>query len=331
MKRREFRFMTSLMGLLLALPSIVLVGHGFAQDPGRTFRLGIIAPSETSISLIRQHTLPELSRRGFVEGRNLIIDERFGTPENISGLARDLVGNRPDVVIAVSEIAIRPILEHDPKVPVVMSFMGSDPVEAGFAESIRRPGGRVTGLMMLADELDPKRLEVLHEVVPTAKKIAVLRGFPPRHDRNTAGLRERAAKLGLQLHFFYADDKADYARAFEGMRAERVEAVLVASAPDFARDAAIISHAATQIGVPSICEWDYMARAGCLIGYGPVNEELRRRTAAYVAQILRGVPAGELPIEGPVNFEFVINLKTARSLGLTLPPTILARADEVIE
>ena len=331
MRRREFRSKGSSLRWLLTISFVALVGPALAQELGRTFRVGILAPSETSIGLIRQHTLPELARRGFVEGRNLIVDERFGTPESIAGLAQEIVGNRPDVVIAVSEIAIRPILEHDAKVPVVMSFIGSDPVEAGFAESIRRPGGRVTGLMMLADQLDPKRLEVLHEVVPTAKRVGILRGRPPRHDRNTAGLQERATKLGLQLHIFYADDKADYASAFEDMRAQRVEALLVASAPDFARDAAIISHAATNIGVPSICEWDYMARAGCLIGYGPVNEELRRRTAAYVAQILRGVPAGTLPIEGPVNFEFVINLKTARSLGLNLPPAILARADEVIE
>jgi putative tryptophan/tyrosine transport system substrate-binding protein len=331
MKRREFRVTNSSTRWLLAIVFVAFIGQALAQELRRTFRLGIIAPSETSISLIRQHTLPELARRGFVEGRNLVVDERFGTPESISGLAREIVGNSPDVVIAVSEIAIRPVLEHDAKVPVVMSFIGSDPVEAGFAESIRRPGGRVTGLMMLADQFDPKRLEVLHEVVPAAKRIGILRGRPPRHDRNTAGLQERATKLGLQLHVFYADDKADYAGAFEGMRAERVEALLVASAPDFARDAALISHAATQIGVPSICEWDYMARAGCLIGFGPVNEELRRRTAAYVAKIFRGVPAGELPIEGPVNFEFVINLKTAHALGLTLPPTILVRADEVIE
>jgi putative ABC transport system substrate-binding protein len=185
--------------------------------------------------------------------------------------------------------------------------------------------------MMLADELDAKRLDILQEAVPTTKRIAVLRGRPPRHDRNTEGLSDRAKKLGLELHYFYADDPTDYPPAFERMRAERVQALLIASAPDFARDAAILSNAATRIGIPTICEWDYMAREGCLLSYGPVNAELRRRTAAFVAQILRGVAAGDLPIEGPVTFEFVINLRTAAALNLKMPPTILARADEVVE
>jgi putative tryptophan/tyrosine transport system substrate-binding protein len=319
------------MKLLLAMAVVVAAGSATAQEPTHVFRLGIIAPSETSISLIRQHTLPELARRGFIEGKNLAVEERFGAPEKIAELARTLVRTRPDVVIAVSEIAIRPILEEDPTVPVVMSFMGSDPVKAGLAASIARPGGRVTGLMMLADELDAKRLDILQEAVPTTKRIAVLRGRPPRHDRNTEGLSDRAKKLGLELHYFYADDPTDYPPAFERMRAERVQALLIASAPDFARDAAILSNAATRIGIPTICEWAYMAREGCLLSYGPVNAELRRRTAAFVAQILRGVPAGDLPIEGPVTFEFVINLRTAAALNLKMPPTILARADEVVE
>jgi putative tryptophan/tyrosine transport system substrate-binding protein len=319
--------MRRLLGVALA----ALAGSAVAQEPTRVFKVGVIAPSETSITLLRQHTFPELGRRGFVEGRNLLIEERFGTPERMTDLARDLVQTRPDVVIAVSEIAIRPVLRADPNVPVIMSFIGSDPVEAGLAASISRPGGRVTGLMMLADQLDPKRLEVLHDVLPSAKRIAVLRGRPPRHDRNTEGLATRALQLGLELHLFYADNREDYAPAFEGMRAAGVEALLIASAPDFARDAAILSQAAMRIGAATVCEWDYMARDGCLVSYGPVNADLRRRTAAYVAQILRGVPAGDLPIESPTTFEFLVNLKTARALNLTIPSTLLARADEVIE
>ncbi|MET3841795.1 ABC transporter substrate-binding protein [Bradyrhizobium sp. OAE829] len=319
------------MKLLLAMAMVVVAGSATAQESVRVFRLGVIAPSETSISLVRQYTLPELARRGFIEGKNLAVEERFGTPEKMAELARTLVRTRPDVVIAVSEIAIRPILEEDSTVPVVMSFIGSDPVKAGLATSISRPGGRVTGLMMLSDQLDAKRLEILQEAVPTTRRIAVLRGRPPRHDRNTEGLSDRAKKLGLELHYFYADDPTDYPPAFERMRAERVEALLIASAPDFARDAAILSTAATRIGIPTMCEWDYMAREGCLLSYGPVNAELRRRTAAFVAQILRGIPAGDLPIEGPVAFDFVINLRTADALNLKMPPTILARADEVVE
>ena len=130
---------------------LLLASSASAQETGRFFRLGVIAPSETSITSIRRHTLPELARRGFVEGRNLIVEERFGTPEKIEALARELVATRPNVVIAVSETAIRPVFLADRTVPIVMSFIGSDPVQAGYAESISRPGGRVTGLMMLSD------------------------------------------------------------------------------------------------------------------------------------------------------------------------------------
>ncbi len=310
---------------------LLLASSAFAQETGRFFRLGVIAPSETSITLIRRHTLPELARRGFVEGRNLIVEERFGTPEKIEALARELVATRPNVVIAVSETAIRPVFLADRTVPIVMSFIGSDPVQAGYAESISRPGGRVTGLMMLADQLDPKRLELLHEAVPAAKRVAVLRGRPPRHDSNMEGVTAAAKRLGLELQVVHADEPADYIGAFEQMSKWRAEALLLISAPDFARDAAHLSEAATRIGMPTMCEWDYMARAGCLVSYGPVNAELRRRTAAYVAQILRGVPPGDLPIESPASFEFVVNLKAAKALGLDIPPSLLARADEVIE
>jgi putative ABC transport system substrate-binding protein len=185
--------------------------------------------------------------------------------------------------------------------------------------------------MMLSHDLDAKRLELLHEVLPSAKRIAVLRYPPPRHDTTFAKLGVAADRLGLILHGVTADAPSAYLPALHSARQAGVDALLVASSPDFARDAAIIAKAATAAGLPTVCEWDFMARDGCLIGYGPLNAELRRRTGVHVAQILRGIPAGDIPIEGPTSFALSLNLRTAQAVGIDFQPAILARADEVIE
>ena len=144
-------------------------------------------------------------------------------------------------------------------------------------------------------------------------------------------MRATAQQIGVELTVVEADSPNDYPVAFEKMRATGAQGLVVVSAPDFARDAAILAKAAIAAGLPTICEWRDMAERGCLLAYGPINEELTRRTAAYIVQILRGVPPSELPIESATRFEFVLNLKTAGALGLQLPPATLVRADEVIE
>lgn len=295
----------------------------------RVYRVGVLAPSEGSIAFVREYALPELARRGFAVGRNLAVIERSGTQDRMPELARELAETRPDVVVAVSDLAIRAVTAAAPGIPVVMSFGGSDPVLSGLAKSLSQPGGNITGVVMLAPELDAKRLALLHEVVPTARRIAVL--TPTRHRQRLVDLQHQAERLGVVLSFAFADKPADYAPAFDSMRASGAQALLVLSAPEFARDAALLSRTATSARLPTMCEWNHMARDGCLIGYGPSNEELRRRTGAYVAQILRGIPPGEIPIEGPTRFDSAVNLRTAASLGLTVPAAILARADEVIE
>jgi len=201
----------------------------------------------------------------------------------------------------------------------------------GLAQTLAKPGGTATGILMLATEMDGKRLVLLHEAVPSARRIAILAGRPPRQVDNVREMLRIASVLGLEVHVFHADERTDYAAALTGMRAARVEALLIASAPDFHRDAAILSREAVAAHLPTVCEWASMARDGCLIGHGPDLVALHRRVADYVARILRGTPPGELAIEQPALFEFVVNLKTAKQLGLVLPQTIIARADEVIE
>ena len=280
---------------------------------------------------MHEHTLPELARRGFVVGRNMTVEERIGPPDRLPSLARELVGSKPDVVIAVSDLAIRAIFSADPDIPIVMSFIGGDPVAAGYAESLSRPGGRVTGLMMRAGELDAKRLELLHEAIPSAKRIAVLRGVPPRHEANIAQVSSTAERLGLTVQSFPVSGPDQYAEALQSMRETSVDALLILPAPEFARDAAVLANAATAAGLPTVCEWNYMAREGCLVGYGPSRAELFRRTGALAAKILSRVPAGEIPIEGPVSFALALNLRTARALGITIPDSLISQADEVIE
>jgi putative ABC transport system substrate-binding protein len=275
--------------------------------------------------------LPELAKRGFVEGQNLNIEARFGEPSRIPELSKDLVQTQPDVVVAVSSPVIRMLASAGPNVPVVAAFFGSDPVAEGMAVSLGKPGGRITGIAMLSETLDAKRLDLLSETLPELRRVAVLAGRPPRHDANVAAMQEAAQRLRLELTVFEADTPDEYPAAFERMRAQRAQALVIASAPDFYRDAAVLAKAATNVGLPTICEWREMAESGCLLAYGPINADLTRRIAAYIVQILRGVPPGELPIEAPTRFDFTLNLKTAASLGLRLPPAALIRADEVVE
>ena len=323
MDRRQF---------LLAVPcGTLLPSLASAQEPGRLYRIAFITPSEALIEMMRKFQLPELARFGFVEGRNLTLTTHAGPPARMRELAREAIASKPDVVIAVSTVAILAVKEVSSTVPIVMSFMGEDPVEKGVANSFARPGGSVTGVAMLAAEMDGKRMSLLHDFVPAARRIAILTGRPPRHAEGAEEARRVARKLGLETDMFYADEPADYVPAFAGMRTARSEALVIISAPDFFRDAALLSRLALEAGLPTVCDWASMARDGCLLGYGPNFAALWRRPADYVARILRGEKPGDLPIEQPTLFEFAINLKTAKALGLTVPEVFLVRADEVIE
>jgi ABC-type uncharacterized transport system substrate-binding protein len=321
MRRREFIGLIG--GAAVAWPS-----HSYAQTPDKVHRAAVISPSEISIESFRSIVIPELTRLGFVEGRNLAITTHVGLPARMPELAREALAERPEVVVATS---LRAVKAASSTVPIVMSFIGEDPVAMGLAQSLAWPGGTVTGIVMLATELDSKRLVSLHEAVPSARRIAILAGRPPRNVDTVKEMQRTALALGLETYVFHADEPTDYVAAFAGMRTARIEALAIASAPDFHRDAAILSLKALDAHLPTVCEWASMARHGCLIGYGPNLVALYRRVADYVARILSGTPPGELPIEQPSVFEFAVNLKTAKALGLTVPSALLAQVNEVIE
>jgi len=210
-----------------------------------------------------------------------------------------------------------------------MSFAGEDPVAAGWVASLARPGGNVTGLVLLGPELDGKRLELLHEAAPDRRRIAVLvEPGPPVPSLKV--MQAIAQALGLELVTATVVNR-DYAAAFKTIRAVSAGSVAVPTSPQFLRDVAKIADLAAENGLPTVCQWVEMARAGCLIGYGASLADLKRRTAHYVARILRGSLPADLPVEQASVFELAINGRTAKALDLTIPLSLLARADEVIE
>ena len=322
--------------LLTAVAIPWLSAPVMAQAPERVWRVGVLTPSQSGESTIRQFTLPELAKLGFQEGRNLAyqVFSADDTPERLPSLAAELVATKPDVIIAVGPSSIRAAHRATSTIPIVMSFGGEDPVAAGWAQSYAHPGKNVTGVVMLSPELDGKRFHVLHEAFPTQRRVAVLfhtlaKNVPD--DRFIRHVQAAARSSGVELLIFYASGSADYESVFAAISAAHPDALQIGSSTVFTNDAAHLAELAVQAKLPTVCDWPDSARKGCLLGYGPNRVDLRRRTADFVARILRGTPAGELPIEDPTTFELVVNLKTAKALGIDLPSSLLAQADEVIE
>jgi putative tryptophan/tyrosine transport system substrate-binding protein len=302
-----------------------------AQTSGRMYRLAVISPSTSSARDIREIVLPELARMGFAEGRNLTVSMHVGALAQLPELGVEAVATQPDVVIASTNAAVNAILATSRSVPVVMAFAGEDPVAAGIAKSLARPGGSVTGLTNQSSELDGKRLSLLHDIVPGVRRIGILAVPPPRNVASIAAIEKVAGRLGLQTTVFVASRSSEYPAAFASMRAANIEALVLASAPEYVDDAAVIARLAIAGSLPTIGEAGSMALDGLLIGYGPNRIVFRRRAADLAAKILRGTPPGEIPIEQATTFEFKINLQTAKALGITVAPILLGQADEVIE
>lgn len=349
MRRRQFRFVGSsakalirfcfavrgkevdrmMKGAFLLLGLTALAGPGSTEE--RVWRLGVLTPLDWRASSTNSILIPELARRGFVEGRNLIVLPRGGSNtdlDKLTLLAQDLATAQPDVIVAVSPNAVLAAIKAAPRTPIVASFT-SDPVREGVAASLSRPGGSVTGIAMLAFEGDKKRIELLHEAIPAARKFGFL--------ADQLGLtyadeyRRTAASLGFEVAFFAASSEADYEPIFDAMRAASVEGVIIQSSPVFRHDATRLAGLAADRRLPTICEWQDMASAGCMIGYGPDIAELAVRAADFVVRLFAGGKPGEMPFEQPTHFAMAINSKVARNIGVIVPESLFVRADEVIE
>ena len=301
-------------------------GPASAQVSDRVYRLAHLANSAESETALRAITLPELARMGFVEGRNLVVDGRVGHAGDLPALAQELLTRRPDVMVAVGPAAI--VAAGATRAVPVVTF-GGDPVQLGLAQSYARPGGNVTGVVILVAELEVKRLSLLLEALPDRRRVALLTS--PATVLGEAALRQAAPGLGVELMPVQVTSPSDYPAAFAAMQAAGAQALVISATSEFFRDRVALVALAFGARLPTVCEWAEMALAGCVLGYGPSRAALRSRLADQIARIFKGVPPSIIAIEQPTTFEFAVNQRVARSLGITLPETTLSQADEVID
>lgn len=322
MRRRDFIARTAATALLTALSST------YTEAGERIWRMGVLTPVDDG--LVRSVILPYLATRGFIEGRNLVVDLRVGTSEQLSELAQALVGDRPDVIIAISDWAVHPARAATSIIPIVAAPLGVDPVRAGVAESWAHPGGNITGVCLIAAELEIKRFSLLREALPSVHRVAVLSNHRKVVEAGFVPLRKAAAEAGLELAEIWVESPNEYETAFAAMRAS-VEALVIVPTPELYRDTEQLGALAAKNRLPTIGGFRESAKAGLLIGYGPSLRELDRQAAGQIERIFNGAQAGELPFQGPTHFDFAINMRVAKALGVTIPPSLVVGADEVIE
>jgi putative ABC transport system substrate-binding protein len=329
MRRRDFG---SLLGGMAAFTtwSSPLSAQQMATPVIGYLGIGTFDTGARSAAAVRQG----LSETGYVEGQNVAIEYRWaeGSYDRLPALAADLVGRKVDVIVAIGGAPVaRAAKNATSTIPIVFDT-GLDPVAAGLVASLARPGGNLTGVSFLAAEVHPKRFELLSELVPQANVIALLVDpNVPATERMIRDVQEAAQAKGVQLHILKASTESEIDAAFASLVQRQAGALLVASVPFFYYRREQIVALAARHGVPAIYEWREYATAGGLISYGASNTVVFRQVGIYAGKILKGAKPADLPVVQPTTLELVINMKTAKALGLTIPPSILSRADEVIE
>jgi putative tryptophan/tyrosine transport system substrate-binding protein len=323
-----------IIGLLLTLALSLLIAPLAAQaQHARVYRIGFISSASSAAMAARDEAFRQgLHALGYVVGQNLTIEYRWadGKPERLPEFAAELVDLKLDVLVTHGGVATRAAQHASTTIPIVIAA-ADDPLAAGFVASLARPGGNITGLSLMTPDLTAKRLELLKELLPGLTRVAVLwnAGNPISEPelRNADGA---ARALGLQLHSLAVREPHEFATAFSSMQSARAGALFVL--PDamfFGRRQEIVDLAASH-GLPVVAYLREFADAGGLMTYGPNVIGVHRRAAMYVDKILKGTKPAELPVEQPTTFELVINLKTAQALGLSIPPSLLFQATEVI-
>jgi putative ABC transport system substrate-binding protein len=331
-KRREF--ITLLGGALVTWPF-----YAGAERASKVARIGFLvtgtltsAEQQTTLNAFRQG----LRERGYVEGQNIAIEYRAadGRIERFPNLARELVDLNPDLIVASNTPAARAAKEMSTTIPIVVPVMG-DPVGDGLVTSLARPGGNITGMTFLGPELASKRLELLKQALPAISRIAAL-WHPGAYGESTmtdmmGKMEAAAATLLVRLQPVEVRSSAEFDDAFLAMARERADAVIILPSPMLFSERRRIVDLATRHRMPSIAMAREFAELGGLMAYGADLRDLFRRAGTYVDKILEGTKPADLPVQQPTKFELVINLKTAKALGFTVPDTLLVAADEVIE
>jgi len=304
------------------------------QDAGRTPRIGFLGNSTAALEANLVGPFREgLRDLGYVEGRNVEIEYRWaeGKYERLPTLIAELIASKVDVIVTAGTPAALAVKQATASIPLVMVAVG-DPVGTGLIASFAHPGGNATGLASLTPELEGKRLELIKEMLPGLSRIAVL--WNPSNAYQVGDEKEvqAAAKvLGIAVHSLAVKTPTELEQALTAADKERADILLVLADRLFLHNRSRITEFALQHHLPSMNAYRELVEAGGLASFGPSYATMHRQAARYVDQILKGAKPADLPIEGPAKFELVINLKTARALGITIPPTIIARADEVIE
>ncbi len=315
----------------LALATLLVPAVSHAQRPAKIPRIGIIGdwPEDSPSWEVFRQGLRDL---GYVEGQNLAMEWRFteGNLDRLAETATELVRLQMDIIVTTGTPATRAAMHATTTIPIIMVSAG-DPLRAGLVASLARPGGNVTGSTILGPELSAKRLQLLKEILPTASRVAFL--WNPTNPANVLhfeDIQAGARALGVTLHSVEVSSPNEFTSAFAAMMRERPDAlIMTADAMHQVHVGQIIDFAAkNRLPVTSNVKENVVA--GALMSYGASLPELYRRATLYVDKILKGAKPGDLPVQQPMKFELVINLKTAQALGLTIPPSLLFQADEVI-
>jgi len=322
--------------LTLALGLLAVPFAAEAQQAAKVARIGYLTPNIAANPHLSEAFGQGLRDLGYVEGRNVVIEYRSaeGKLERLPALAAELVALKVDVIVAPNTVAALAAKQATRTLPIVFA-VAADPVTSGLVTSLARPGGNVTGLSVLAPELVGKCLELLTQAVPGVSRVAVLwqpGSLGERTEKDMLKEAEVAARaLGVRPQFVEARGPADFDRAFSDMTRARAGALTVLPSNMFANERRRLVDLAAKNRLPAVYPFREFVDAGGLMSYGATLADLYRRAATYVDKILKGTKPADLPVEQPTKFEFVINLKTAKALGLTIPRSVLIRADQLIE
>jgi putative tryptophan/tyrosine transport system substrate-binding protein len=315
-------------GALSALGAPVLRAQA-ARPPVQLGFLRIVAPPKDYIDALEQG----LRDRGYVAGRDVVIDYRFadGREDQLDRLAKEMVERKVAIILAAGNQAIRAASNATRTIPIVMA-VANDPVASGFVTSLARPGGNITGTTLLSSTLAGKRLELLKQVLPNVSRVAVLLNKDnPAHAVAWKETLVAATMLRIDVEPFEVQGAAMLDEAFARMVKARVEALVLFEDAMFATERARLAALAAKTRLPTVYGQRNSVDVGGLMSYGPSIVDIYRNAASFVERILKGAKAGDLPVEQPTKFELVINMKTAKALGLTIPQSVLLRADEVIQ
>lgn len=315
-----------------------LVGAALSEGPSRAAaerRIGFLSPlSSRRQDPVFGKFVQALRLRGYREDDNLRIDYRAsaGNAKRLDLLAKELVALKVEVIVAVAPPAIHAAQEATATIPIVMAFSGDDPVRSGFVTSLARPGGNITGLTILAPDLSAKRLELTMEIAPTIKTLAVLANPATQTSlEQLENLRSAAKALAVRIRAEHATTAGELEAAIAMLASERPQMLLVLSDPLFFAERRRLAALALVHRLPMMADWKEAAQAGALVTYGPNIAALADRAAVFVDRILKGARPSALPVEQPSRFELVVNLGTAKILGVTIPSSVLLRADQTIE